>query len=153
MMFFIEPGFDFNDHLANKYLKYCDEYYDIGTKVRIRTWNGVEDAIFVGWNENNGPFEIKDVYLLNSKEYVPCRAKSFVVEIIEPVYPDLTMQNVNIKKNNLPKLWEIEVELIWYIIVMIGGLIFKDFWILWIGATIIFLARIFGTFKKINKNE
>lgn len=117
----------------SSYLKYKGVYYDIGTKVKVKTPQGaIKKATFVGWHPQVG-FQGDGVYGF----YRSCNADKDVVEIIEPIYPK---DVVYVKDNDreLPSYGAIDLGWAWYIIIMIGGVFFHDRWLIWIGATAVF---------------
>lgn len=147
MKFLIDRDFDFNDQLAQKYLKYKNEYYDIGTKLKIKTDYGIKEATFLGWDHDDS-FKIEGGRGSSFTKYTPPCANNFIAEIINPIYPNLSETINRDVKIKLPELWEIETKLIWYIIIMVGGVIFEERLILWIVATLVFLINVFGGFNK-----
>lgn len=141
-MLWIDNDFDQNDQLARTYMKYQDRYYDKGTKVKIKGPNGPVVATFLGWRyQGKGCFEPEDdsVFSLYNN-YSFSAANKFILEIIEPVYPQL--QLIPIKRSNdrdKPPEWDVEVIRIWYIAIMVLATIFRARWIIWIVCTLVFL--------------
>ena len=141
-MWFASDDFDWGDQLARKYLKYHGQYYDIGTKVKIKIGpNQTTETIFLGWSVNrsgNGKsFECEYPY---SERYHCSATEQYIVEIINPVYPllkPITQQTTN---RNCPNSWDVEIAWVWYVLIMIVGAIFKDRWIIWIFGTLFFFA-------------
>ena len=138
MMFFTDPNFDFNDQLATEYLKYHNVYYDIGTKVKLRTPSGVKDAIFTGWRFDGKSFKTIEYVNLWDTKYTYSRANDFIVEIIDPVYPNLEARSTPANQRECPPSWEVEIGWIWYIIIMIVSSIFKERFMAWAFATAVF---------------
>lgn len=151
MMFSIDFSFDFNDQLAREYLKYHNAYYDIGTKVKLRTPSGVKDAIFTGWRRDGKSFKTIEYVNLWDTKYTYSQANNFIVDIIEPVYPNLKKTSEPANQRECPPSWDVEIGWIWYIIIMVVGSIFRDRWMLWIFATAYFFLwknGLFGGNKK-----
>lgn len=129
----------------NRCLYYKGKYYDIGTKVKIKTKRkGEIVTIFRGFRRYDGLTE-HDYYSGMSSEY-------YIVEIIEPVYykepePDST-KKANAFMQTGSGSWNSHDDVfhgfLLYIAVMLGGIIFNDRWLIWIIATVIF----FGWKKK-----
>lgn len=122
----------------NRCLFYKGQYYDVGTKVKIKTqWHGEMITTFLGYGrfENVSKYEIP----------ICAQIERYIVEIIEPVYykePEPTPQKR--KFFSLPAGDGPFYALLWYIAVMVVGTIFNDRWLIWIVATLIF----FGYIKK-----
>ena len=121
------------------YLYYKGQYYDAGTKVKIRNKSGeIETATYLG----GGSYEPYVSYFsLNKPE-------TYIVEIIEPVYY-YPQQQDDAKKSSVftrtgSGSWNshdnVFYGLLLYIAVMIVGAIFKDRWLIWIMATVIFFG-------------
>lgn len=116
-----------------RYLKYKGIYYDIGTKVKVKTRQGtIKEATFVGWSPQSG-FVGEGVW----GQYYSCDVDRVVVEIIEPIYPKDVVY-VKDDDRELPPYEAIDLGWAWYIIIMIGGVFFHDRWLIWIGATAVF---------------
>ena len=122
-------------------LYYKRQYYDVGTKVKIKTrYKGEVITTFKGRGEYEGLNKL-DYYFSMPTEY-------YIVEIIEPVYykePEIDhSKKSSIFTRTGSGSWqssnEVIIGLIWYIIVMIVGTIFIDRWLIWIGATIFFFV-------------
>lgn len=114
------------------YLRYKGQYYDAGTKVKIKNQFGeIETTTFMG----GGTYEPCVWYSsLTPPEY-------YIVEIIEPVYYQPPKPHV---QKGLPAGDGPFYALLWYIAIMVVGIIFKDRWLVWIIATLCF----FGYIKK-----
>ena len=118
--------------MSMRYLKYKGIYYDVGTKVKVKTrWAGIKEATFVGWSQRG--FAGDGVW----EAYYYFNADKDVVEIIEPVYPNDVVW-VKDDDRELPSYGAIDLGWAWYIIITIGGLFFHDRWLIWIGATAVF---------------
>lgn len=120
--------------MNNRYLFFKGKHYDVGTKVLIKTrWNGIQEATFYGWGTY--PFRGENVWGI---DYYYFNIDKYLVDIIEPI--EVNLQPVNVDDKNCPPAWDVEIGWIWYILIMAVGLIFKDFWMIWIVATIIFFS-------------
>ena len=60
------------------------------------------------------------------------------MKIVDPVCPKIEAQSKSINKRECPPKWDVEIGWIWYIVIMVVGAIFKDRWLIWIGATAYF---------------
>lgn len=140
-MLWLDFDFDQNDVLARKYMKYQGKYYDKGTKVMIKGPNGPVQATFVGWR-----YEGKNCFVAESGSYFDLYSNynfsgvnKFIVEIIEPVYPDLhCVVTTKTTERDKPPSWDVEVGWIWYVVIMLVGTIFKDRFLIWGFATAVF---------------
>ena len=122
------------------YLYYKGVYYDVGTKVRIKTrWGEIVTATFVG----GGNYKPYVMYFNLSKP------ESYIVEILEPVYYKETEENVEAKKENIftstgSGSWSSHDDVfhgfLLYIAVMAVTIIFKERIGLWILETLIFFG-------------
>lgn len=142
-MLWVDFDFDYSDELARKYMKYQGKYYDKGTKVKLKGRNGPVDATFVGWKYNNRRcFEPISGEMWTMHDTYDCQGvNKYVLEIIEPVYPNL--QTVPVTKTNereKPPSWDVEVAWIWYIAIMLLLTIFKARVFGWIVTTMIFFG-------------
>ena len=119
--------------MNHKYLYFKGKYYDVGTKVLIKTqWSGIQEATFVGWG--TWPFRGEKV----SDSYYSWETEKYIVKIIEPV--EVVLQPTNANDRKRPPSWEIENGWIWYILIMLVGSIFNARWLIWIVATIYFFS-------------
>lgn len=124
--------------LEYKYLYYKGQYYDVGTKVKLKTrWSGVVETIFLG-------YETYDCYL----ERASANPDDYIVEIIEPVYYVPPEKQEGEKSNVFMRTgsgsWNSDDDifhgLLLYIAVMLVGTIFKDRLLIWIIATWVFFS-------------
>lgn len=152
-MLWIDFDFDQNDQLARVYMKYQGQYYDKGTKVKIKGPNGPVIATFVGWKPNGrNCFETDGSYFANLyNTYDFSAANKFIEEIIDPVYPNLQPITVQINNRDKPPSWTVEIVWIWYIVIMFILMFFKARWLGWIAVTAIFFGWKNGYFN--NKNN
>ena len=144
-MLWYDPNFDYDDKLAYKYMKFNGEYYDVGTIAQIKGPYGPVVARFCGWKENDrGCFE-----LVNHKSYGlystynKYGVSQYCLEIIVPVKPSLQQLEMSCKSGGFPDRdrppsWDIEVAWIWYIVIMVVAVIFKDRFMIWTFVSAIF---------------
>jgi hypothetical protein len=146
----VDFEFDQNDQLARVYMKYQGQYYDKGTRVKIKGPRGLVTATFVGWRyQGRGCFEADSgSYFDLYDTYNFAAANKFIEEIIEPVYPKLQPVTVRIDNRDKPPSWDVEVAWIWYIVIMFILMFFKARWLGWIAATVIFFGWKNGYFNK-----
>lgn len=127
-------------------LHYKGHDYMPGTKVLLKTkYKGQVATTYLGRSKyERYQFEglaLGDFAFGMDPEY-------FIVEIIEPVYykepPIDESKKANILVRTGSGSWDSHDDvfhgLLLYIVVMIGGIIFKDRWLIWIMATIIFFG-------------
>ncbi|MBQ9083958.1 MAG: hypothetical protein IJY28_10785 [Clostridia bacterium] len=131
------------------FLRYKGQLYDIGTKIRFRSsgmeWEGTivffSTHTFIVKCSNGHTKELSQHSALDK----------LILEIIEPVYytgPVPEPYNPNI---NPPGYEDSFVGTVWYIVIMVVGVIFKDRWLIWIFATIFYFlwqAGIMGGNKR-----
>lgn len=144
-MIYLDNNYDWNDQLAAKYLLYKGIYYDIGTKVKINSICGVQDAVFTGWQPYTGQsFQMECAC---GEHYGSSfGANQYIVEILEPVYADLSEYietDYAVQRQSPPK-WDIEMGWIWYITIMLVGIIFKERLLIWLLTSAIFFGWKFG---------
>jgi hypothetical protein len=141
-MLWIDWDFDYNDQLAQEYMKYKGQYYDKGTRVKIKGPRGVVKATFVGWKyrcrgcfvaDSGSYFDLYDNYDFSA-------VNQYIEEIIEPVYPNLQPVTTSTNEREKPPSWDVEVGWIWYIVIMLVLTIFKARWLGWIATTVIFFG-------------
>lgn len=127
----------------NWYLYYKGQYYDVGTKVKIKDkHNHIITTTYMGGGSYR-PYVF--FYSLGKPE-------TYIVEIVEPVYYVPQQEEAPKKASIFTRTgsgsWNSHDDvfhgLLLYIAVMLGGIIFKDRWLIWITATLIF----FGWKKK-----
>lgn len=129
----------------SEYFEYKGKKYGCGTKLKVMTrYDGVVETTYLGGKKYDGisPYGLA---LGPSPE-------SYIVEIIEPVYYVPPSQQEGKKSSIFTRTgsgsWNSDDDvfhgLLLYIVVMLGGIIFKARWLIWIMATWIF----FGWKKK-----
>ncbi len=146
-MLWIDRNFDYNDQLAKKYMKYKGEYYDVGTICKIKGRCGPVLAKFCGWQPHDRdcfkPVVEQGRYsLYNTYDYVG--VMDYCLEIVVPVKPNLrkteeqSSGSFGLPERDKPPSWDIEVGWIWYIVIMVVAVIFKDRWLIWGFTTAVF---------------
>jgi hypothetical protein len=63
-----------------------------------------------------------------------------IYEVVEPVYYEFAKHSKVSGGRDCPEPWEAEIPWIWYIVIMVVGAIFKDRWLIWIFASLVFLG-------------
>lgn len=115
--------------------------YGVGTKVLAKDRRGtLHEATFVGWTKYGG-FVGDDYHWTYRTD--DC---SFIVKIIEPVYYE-EKESEDTKESWLPPGDGPFYALLWYIAIMMIGVIFKERLTIWIMATISFVGYIKGKKK------
>lgn len=138
-MVYVDNDYDWNDPLARKYLLYKGIYYDVGTKVKIKGFHGIQEAVFTGWQPYTGrSFQMKNMYKEEFRSSFG--ANQYIIEILEPVYADLSEYcPKDSNGRECPPDHEVEIGWVWYILIMLVGLLFKEALLIWFMATAIFL--------------
>lgn len=116
------------------YLYYKGVYYDVGTKVKLRTkWNEEVTTTFLGGRNYEGVGQYS-FYSLEAPE-------TYIIEIIEPVYYQ-PLKRDSFKACTCGWLSDdaTVIGFIWYIFIMLFGIIFKARILIWIVATLIFFS-------------
>ena len=110
--------------------------YAPGTKVRIMTHRNGEQIMTYYSSPGLYEFVSDSPTVMNVKAWPPNVDRLDIIEIIEPVYPE--SKPVITNNRNYPPAWDVEMGLIWYIVIMLVGSIFKDRLIIWVVATAYF---------------
>ena len=144
-MLWIDWDFDYNDQLAKKYMKFNGEYYDVGTIAKIKGRYGPVVVRFCGWKYNDvGCFELIDNGTFGLYDtYNRAGVMDYCLEIIVPVKPDLqsievTTNMICIPDREKPPSWDVDVAWIWYVVIMVVAVVFKERWLIWGFVTTIF---------------
>ena len=118
---------------VNRCLFYKGVYYDVGTVVKLKTkWNEIKTTTFLGGGNYAG-ISRYGYYFLEPPE-------TYIVEIVTPVYYQPPQRDSYQKSSRFTLNDETAIGLIWYIVIMLIGIIFKDRLLIWIVATIIFFG-------------
>lgn len=118
------------------FLRYRGKCYGVGTMLKFK--NGY--CTYVGtieWFTHNGMWLI----INTGCKYYLSRVTSLdktIIEIIIPVYVEEPIQ-VPINQKDVPSEESKFIGWIWYIIIMLGALIFKDCLLIWGFTTIVFI--------------
>ena len=129
----------------DKCFHYKGKYYDIGTSVKIKTESGEVLTTFLGCIRD--PVYKHVLYYFDGLPPRP-NFTHLITEIVKPVYYQETFIDESKKANIFIRTgsgsWNSHDDvfhgLLLYIMVMIGGIIFNDRWLIWIVATIIFFG-------------
>ena len=133
------------------FIRFQGKCYDVGTRLRFysskRTWGIPKSGIIEEFNGTACIIKGDDerTYILSTVAQE--NGHRCVVEILKPVYYVEKRKNTN---RNCPPIWKVENVLIWYIIIMVVGILFKARLLIWIVATVIFFTWATGHFN--NKN-
>lgn len=145
-MSWIDWDFDYGDQLAKKYMKFREEYYDIGTICKIKGREGPVLVKFLGWDHNyKGKFEDLDNTIFGLfSDYTCAGVNDYCLEIIVPIKPNLQQPKEEIGSGfglparDKPPSWDVDIAWIWYVAIMAIGLIFKDRWLIWSFTSAVF---------------
>lgn len=133
--------------MNNNYFEYKGVKYGIGTKVLAHRYRDEVEMVFCGWQSYGSFCCGKDGLLCGGISVNDVATK--IIKIIEPVYWTPPEQKRHPKKGNIftrtgsgsyQHSDEVTAGLIWYIIVMVVACLFKNYWTIWIVATIIFFS-------------
>ena len=112
--------------------------YAPGTKVKIKTLRNGEQIMTYYSGVNTRAFVSDSPYVCSIRAWPPYVDHLNIIEIVEPVYPP--EKQVPQNKRQCPPSWDVEIGWIWYILIMLVGLIFKDRWLIWIITTVVFFS-------------
>lgn len=130
---------------VEQFIRYKGLFYDVGTRLKFKAisynyYCGIKEGVIEKFINSTVFIRADDGKLY---EYSTIRHSvdfdKLIIEIITPVYcaPE---KLVPTKNNNAPAPWDVEIGWIWYIIIMVVGTIFQDRILIWLVATVIFLA-------------
>lgn len=150
-MSWTDYNFDYGDQLARKYMKYKGEYYDVGTVAKIKGCYGPVLVRFMGWKHggrgcfkainDNQSYHLYDTYNFSG-------VMAYCLEIVNPVRVKLqSVTTVQTDDGDKPPSWDVEVAWIWYIVIMLVTVIFKERIGLWILESVVFFGWKEGIFK------
>lgn len=127
------------------FIRFQGKCYDVGTKLKFypynRTWGNpmmgviekfIGTTCFIKGSDGN-------TYTLST--VTQDNGHRCVVGILEPIY---YVEKREITHRHYPPTWKVESALIWYIIIMVVGVFFNARWLIWIVATIVFVAWLTG---------
>lgn len=117
--------------------EYKGQIYFSGTKVKIKQIMG-EPCVMVFRDRYTDNFGDEILNFVGNYNYAVHQkdVEKYVLEIIEIS----TIEEINNRSNQRikPPDWQVETGWIWYIIIMVGGTLFKARWTIYIFATAIF---------------
>lgn len=117
------------------FLRYKDKCYDVGTMLRFKH----NLCTYVGTIQR---FTHNGMWLVvqTGDEYYLSRVTSLdsvILEIVIPVYyAETTITYVNTRES--PDEDNMFIGWVWYVVIMLGALIFKDCLLIWFFTTIVF---------------
>lgn len=111
--------------------------YTNGTKVRIQTRYNGKQIMTYNSDRYVSEFVSDNPTVLNVKVHPPYVNTINIVEIIEPVYPHKE-EMTSTYYRQCPSLDTVFVGWVWYIVIMLIGIIFKDRLLIWVFATAVF---------------
>ena len=119
------------------FLRYNGQCYDIGTKLRFKplSWGDTKEGT-IEWISHN----IIYIRLVDGTGWELskiCGLEKMITEIIEPVY-SIEPPKVPVRGGPLPPADDMFIGWVWYIVIMLVGVIFKDRLMIWIFATAVF---------------
>ena len=123
------------------FLRYNGQCYDVGTKLKFGIGREPFRTIYEGvieWISHNHVY----IRATDGTGWLLSKVWSLdntIIEIIEPVYYE-EPPSKPISGGQIPSINDIFVGWVWYIVIMVVGVIFKARWLIWIFATIIFFT-------------
>lgn len=124
------------------FIRYKEKYYDVGTRLRLKYFGEIVEGVieeFIGTTVYIRFVESELFPNGYSYSYSTIGTVNFdklIVEIVEPVY---YIEKQSQKDNRTyPPSWDVEIILIWYIIIMVVGTMFEARIIIWIFASAYF---------------
>jgi hypothetical protein len=128
------------------FLRYKGKCYDIGTKLKFKvpTSRSVKEGS-IEWISHNKIY----IRLTDGSSWELSKMWSLdntIIEIVDPIYYE-EPPSVYTHGKVYPSEEELFIGLVWYIVIMLLGFIFRDRWTIWIVATAIFLLWKNGFFN------
>ena len=124
------------------FIRYKGNCYDVGTRLKFhaRLYGfdcGIKDGIIERFINNSVFIRSSDgeMYTYSTTKYLVDFDK-IIIEIIEPVY--YVEQYTNDNNRTYPQSWETEIAWIWYVVIMVVGVIFNARLLIWGFATAVF---------------
>ena len=130
---------------VNNAIVWKDKAYDVGTRLKIQSCKyGIQNGTYVG----DGWVKMDNGY----RQRVSVYHSPYIIEILEPVeiifeeelpkpsQPKETLADFITSKPHPNNTDTVFYGWWWYIAIMILGAIFKDRWIIWIAASIVFFS-------------
>ena len=122
------------------FLRYKGQCYDVGTRLRFKivSFGSPEEGTIEWFSHNKVCIRLTDgsQHLLSTMWPLD----NTIVEIIEPVYyeePTVEYKR-GLKGGVCPPEDDVFVGWVWYIVIMLVGIIFKDRFTIWVVATAVF---------------
>ena len=126
------------------FLRYKGQLYDVGTRLRVKHY-GVESEGCIEWISHNSIY----VRLTDGTGLDLIKTwglDNTIIEIIDPVYY-VEQPQKKVYGGPLPSYDSIFVGWVWYIAIMLVGVIFKGRLLIWVFATLVFFAWKNGFFN------
>ena len=129
----------------DKCFYYNGKYYDVGTKVKMKTKSGEVITTFLGCIRD--PVHKCTLYHFDGFPPRP-NFTHLIIEIINPIYYQESPVDESKKANIFFRTGsgsaahddDIFHGFLLYLVVMIGAVIFNDRWLIWVSATIIYFS-------------
>lgn len=122
---------------VERFLRYQGNCYDVGTRLRFRTsvWDKGKEGVIEWFSHNSMYIRLTDGRGWEIHTIWPL--DNVIIEILEPVYYKEPPKECT-RGGPRPPENEIFLGWVWYIVIMLIGVIFNDRWLIWIFATVIF---------------
>ena len=129
---------------------YNGQYYDVGTKVKMKIKGEIIETTYLGSGGKYARYQFEGI----EHTFNACpNLHHIIIEIVEPVYyqeppvDESKKENIFFRTGSGSAAHSDDVfhGFLLYLAVMLGGIIFKDRWLIWIMATIVY----FGWKKKL----
>ena len=128
------------------FLRYKGKCYDVGTQLKFKVFsNIILEGTIISFSHNQIYIRLTDGTTWKLSKVWPL--DNTIIEIVKPVYYTEPQKPIG-KYGTPPPMEDVFVGWMWYIAIMAVGIIFKDRWLIWIFATIIFFAWKNGGMKK-----
>lgn len=127
------------------FLRYKGKCYDVGTKLKFKFCGSILEGVVEWISHNHIYIRLTDGTGWTLSKVWPL--DNTILEIIEPVYY-VEPPKKPVKVGTPPPMEDVFVGWMWYIAIMVVGIIFNDRWLIWIFATIIFFTWKNGGIKK-----
>lgn len=123
------------------FVRYQGKCYDVGTRLKYKTGEGLFEIIYEGtieWISHNHIY----IRLVDGTGMMLSKIHGLdktIIEIIHPVYYEEPLKKP-VRGGTIPSYNDMFIGWVWYIVIMLVGVIFNDRWLIWIFATIIFFT-------------
>jgi len=121
------------------FIRFQGKCYDVGTRLKFKRSTAKWERVLEGKIEWIG----RHVFYIRLTDGCGCELSkvwpldNIIIEIIEPVYYE-EPQKVYVRGGPCPPEGELFVGWVWYIVIMLVGIIFKDRFAIWVFATVVF---------------